>query len=99
MRAREREPVRVLIDLGDRDLPPVDGMAVLAGGAHAAPVDVGMAVGAPVANIGEHHFGMATGAGNAFMHAAQRKARLAVIKLRYGTDRLPAIDGVAVLAG
>lgn len=99
MRARERKPVHVLINLGNGDLPPADAMAVLAGGAHAALVDVGVATGALIANIGEHHFGMTTGAGDAFVHAAQRKARLAVIKLRYRTDRLPAIDGVAVLAG
>ena len=99
VRAREREPVHVLIDLGNRDLPPADGMAVLAGGSHAALVEVGMAIDTLVADIGEHHFGMATGTVNAFVHAAQWEARLAVIKLGHGTDRFPAIYGVAVLAG
>ena len=74
-------------------------MAVLAGRSHASPVDVGVATGALVADIGEHHFGMATGTVNAFMHAAQWEARLAVVKLRHGTDWFPAIHGVAVLAG
>lgn len=99
VRAREREPVHVLIDLGDGDLPPADGMAVLAGGAHAALVEVGMATGAIVADIGEHHLGMASGAGDAFVHSSEWKARLAVVELGHGTDRFPAIDGVAVLTG
>jgi hypothetical protein len=99
VRAREREPVHVLIDLGNGDLPPADSMAILAGGAHAAAVDIGMAAGAPVANIREHHFGMAAGTGDAFMQAAQGEMRLAVVKLGHGPDRLPAIDGVAVLTG
>ena len=99
VRAGEREPVHVLIDLGNGDLPAADAMAVLAGSAHPALVEVSMAVGALVADIGEHHFGMAAGAGDTFVQAAQGETRLVVIELRHGTDWFPAIDGVAILAG
>ena len=41
---------------------------------------------------------MTLGAGDGGVHAAQRIARLVVVELGKGADRLPAIRGVAVLA-
>ena len=97
--AGEREPVHVLVDLGDRDLPAPDGVAGFALGAHPGLVNVGVAVGALVADVGENHFGVASGAGDTFVQAAQREFRKVVVEFGDGADRLPAINGVAVLAG
>ena len=98
VRAGQREAVHVLIDLLDRNLPAADGVAGLASRAHLALVNVGVAVSAFVADVAEDHLGVAGSAGDAFVHAAQRIASLLVIELGHGTDRLPAIDSVAVLA-
>lgn len=99
VRTRERESVHVLIDLLYRNLPAANRVAGLAVLTHLVLVDVGMAVGALVADVGEHHLGVAGGTGHALMHTAQRIARPIVIKFRHRTNRLPAVDRVAVLAG
>jgi hypothetical protein len=98
VRAGQREAVHVLIDLLHRNFPAADGVAGLASRSHLAPVNVGVAVSAFVADVGEDHLGVAGSAGDACVHAAQRIASLLVIELGHGTDRLPAIDSVAVLA-
>jgi len=99
VRAGQREPVHVLVDLLHRNLPAADGVTGLAVGTHLALVNVGVAVGALVADIGENHFGVASGASYALMHAAQGEFRQIVVELRHGADRLPSVNGVAVLAG
>ena len=68
--SRQREPVHVLVDLLDRDLPSADRVARLAGRAHLALVDVRMTVRALAAHVREHHFDVAGGASYAFVHAA-----------------------------
>jgi len=99
VRAGQREAVHVLIDLLHRNLPAADRVAGLASRPHLALVNVGVAVSAFVADVGKDHLGVAGSAGDAFVQAAQRIAGLIVIELGHGTDRLPAIDSVAVLAG
>jgi len=57
-----------------------------------------MAVLTALTDAGEDHFDVTLGAGDGRVHAAQRIARLIVVELRNGTNRPPAIRGVAVLA-
>ena len=57
-----------------------------------------MAVLTALTDAGEDHFDVTLGAGDGRVHAAQRIARLVMIKLGNSADRPPAIGGVAVLA-
>lgn len=97
VRAGQGEPVHVHVDLADGNLPAADRVTVLAGSGHFAAVNVRMAVGALIADIGEHHLAMAVRAGHTLVQAAERKLRLVVVELRHGTGRLPSVHGVAVL--
>jgi hypothetical protein len=74
-------------------------VARLAIRSHFALVDIGVAVGALVTDVGEDHPRMAARAGDPLMQSTQWIACLIVIKLRDCPDRLPSIYGVAVLAG
>ena len=96
--ARQREPVVVLLNILDRDLPSPHRMALFAVRAQLALVNIGMAVLAALTNIRENHLHVARGAGDGSVHAAQRIARLAMVELGNGTDWLPANRSVAVLA-
>lgn len=98
MGAGQGEAVHMHLDLRDRHFPAADGMAVLAGSSHLAAVDVGMAVGAFVADVAEHHLRMTVHAVDALVHAAQGEFGLVVIEFGYRPNRPPAIDGVAILA-
>ena len=93
MRAGQREPVQVLVDLADIHLPAADGVAVLTNRPHLASVNVGMAVGAFRTHIREDELGMACCTRHAFMHASQRELGRIVIEFRRSTDRLPALGG------
>lgn len=99
MRTHQGEAVLVLVNLLHRDLPSLYRVALFAGGAKLTLVDIGMAVGAFLAHVCEHRLGMALGATDPLVHAAQRKSGLVVIELRNIADRLPSAQGVAVLAG
>lgn len=97
VRAEEREPVLVIVDLLDRDIPSVDGVALLATGAKLPLMDVGMTVGALIPNVGENGFHVTLRAGNVLVQAAQRKLGLIVVELGDGADRLPAFRGMTIL--
>jgi len=97
VRADQREAVQVLVDLLHRDVPSLDVVALLAVGAHLALVNVRVAIGALLADVGEHHLDMALRAVHTLVHAAQRIFRGVVIELRNGADRLPSAQRVAVL--
>lgn len=99
MRTHQGKAILVLVDLLHRDLPSLYCMALVAGCAELALVNIGMAVGALLAHIGEHRPGVALGATDPLVHAAQRKSGLAVVELRDIADRLPPAQGVTVLAG
>ena len=70
MRTGQGETVHMLVDLLHRNFPSPDGVAGLAIRAHLALVNVGVAVGAFVADVAENHLGMAGGAGDAFVQSA-----------------------------
>ncbi len=85
------------VDLRDIHSPAADGMTVLARPAHLAAVDVGVAVGALVADIGEYHLGVAVRTGDALVQPAQGKFGLIVVELGHRADRLPSVDRMAIL--
>ena len=82
-----------------RDLPALYRVAAFTVRAKLAAVDVGMAVGAMGAHILEDQTGMALGAGDLLMHAAQWVACVVVIELGIRPDGLPTGVTVALLAG
>jgi len=98
MRANEREAIQVLIDLLDRNVPSLDGVALLAIGAHLALVNVGVAIGALLADVREDRLGVALNAAHAFVHATQGILGCVVIEFGNRADRLPSADRVTVLA-
>ena len=97
MSTGEREPVHVHVDLRSRDFPAADRVTAFASARHLAAVNVSMAVGALIADVGEDHLGMVVYAVDALVQAAQRKLRLVVVELRHRADRLPSVHGMAVL--
>lgn len=62
-------------------------------------MDVRVAGGALIAYVREHHLDVAPGTGHALVHPPERELRLIVVKFRDGPNRLPAVYGVAILAG
>jgi len=99
VRAEQRKPVEVILNRLIRDLPAKHRMAFGAVGAKLPAVNIGVAIGAILANFGEDGFCMATRAGHFFVHAAQRISRGIVIEFGNGANRGPAGVGVAILAG
>ena len=89
----------MLLDLLYRDLPSLNRVAQLAIGSQLTAVDIGVAIGALCAHIGEYGFGVALLATDACMQSAQWKFCPVVIELGHSADRLPAGKGMAVLAG
>lgn len=98
MCSHQRESVLVLLNLLYRDLPSLHRVALFAIGSQLTAVDIGVAIRAPGAYVTEYWFGVALLAGDACMHAAQRKFRAVVIELGHGTDRFPTRNGMAILA-
>ena len=99
MSASQGKAVVVLLDLRHRHLPAQHRMALLAVGSQLPAVNVGVAVLAPLADVGEHRFDMALCTGHGLMHATQRILRLIVVEFRNGANRTPGRCRVAVLAG
>jgi hypothetical protein len=62
-------------------------------------VNIGVAIGAVLANLGENGFCVASRAGYFFVHAAERIARGVVIEFGNGADGSPGGVGVAIFAG
>jgi hypothetical protein len=95
----QRKTIVVLFDLLSLDGPSANRVALLAIGAQFAAMNVGVAFGAQVADVGEDWFGVALRAGNVLVQTTQREARRVVIKFRNSSDRLPSVERVAILAG
>lgn len=99
VRSHQRKTVEVLLDVLHRNSPPFHVVAVFAVRSKLAAVNVGVAVRAFRAGIAEHQVRVALAARNSFVHPAQGKLRLIVIKFRNVADWLPGGEGMAVLAG
>ena len=97
MSTGEREAVHVHVDLRDRNVPAADCVTVFASARHFSAVNVRMAVGALIADVGEHHLGMAVYAVDVLMQSAQRKLGLVVDELRHRANGLPSVHGMTIL--
>ena len=91
------EPVVMLLDLLDRHRPTSDRVALLAIRSQLPLVNIRMAVLASLPNVGEYRLDVALDAGDRLVHAAQRVARLIMIKLRNRPDGFPSGRRMAVL--
>ena len=98
VRAEQREAIEVIVDRLHRHVPAINCVALRAVSAHLSAVNVGVAIGAVFADIGEDRFQVAAGAGNFFVHAAQRVASRVVIEFRNCADGRPTRGCVAVFA-
>ena len=99
VRSDQREPVHVLIDLLDGNVPATHRMTLLAIGAHLPLVNIGMALGALRPHIREDRLRVALRAGDTRVHATQWILCRVVIELRNRADRLPSAQRVTVLTG
>jgi hypothetical protein len=99
VRAEQRKPVEMLLNRLDRHLPAENRMALCAVFTELSAVNVSMAIGAVLSNVGEYRFGVASRAGNFFVHAAKRILRSVVVEFRYGANGGPACVRVAIFAG
>ena len=99
MRAEQRKSVEVLLNRLDRYLPAEDGMALGAILAELSAVNVGVTIGAVLANVGKNRLGVASRAGYFFVHAAKRITRGIVVEFRNGANGDPAGVGVAIFTG
>jgi len=97
VRTNQREAVQVLIDLLHRNVPSLDGVALLAIRAHLALVNVSVAIRALLADVRKDRLGVALNATHAFVHAAQRILGCVVIEFRNCADRFPSAERVTVL--
>ena len=99
MRPNQGKSVLMLLDIFNRDLPAFNGVTFFAFRPHLSAMDIGVAVGARVPDIGEHQLRMTLRAGTyGCVHAAQRVSGFAVIEVRYRANRLPTHTSVACLA-
>ena len=96
VRAHQREPVLVILNLGDIRLPALDRVAAFAVRPELTPVNVCVALGALGADLLEHHVGVALRASDLRVHTAQRITRRIVIELGVRSDGLPAYGGMTI---
>jgi hypothetical protein len=99
VRAEQRKPVEVLLDRLHRHLPSENRVALRAIRAELGAVNIGVTIGAILANVGENRLGMATCARYFFVHAAKRVPGAVVIKFGYGANGNPARIRMAIFAG
>lgn len=99
VRSGERKTIVVLLDLLNRNLPPANGMALLAVRAQLPAMNIGVAIVAALSDVRKDRLDVALDAGDRLMHAPQRISSLVVIELGNRTDRLPSVWCVTVLAG
>jgi len=82
-----------------RDFPAFDRVALFALRAELPAVNIGVAVRALRAHVGEDQARVTQAALHGFMHAAQRIACLVMVEFRKIANGLPTGEGVTVLAG
>ena len=99
MCAEQRKSVEMLLNRLDRDLPSEDGMALGAILAELSAMNVGVTIGAVLADVGKNRSCVASRAGNFFVHAAKRVTRGVVVEFGNGANGGPAGVRVAIFAG
>jgi hypothetical protein len=99
VRAEQRKSIEVLLNRLDRRAPSENRVALRAVRAELSAVNVGVTIGAILANVRENRLGMAPRTGHFFVHAAKRVPRGVVIEFGNGANGSPASVGVAIFAG
>jgi len=99
VRAEQRKSIEVLLNRLHRHLPSENRVALSAVRAELSAMNVGVTIGAILANVGENRLGMASRAGYFFVHAAKRVPRGVVIEFGNGANGNPACVRVAIFAG
>ena len=89
----------MVLHILNRHLPSANRVALFAIRTQLAFVNVCVAVLAALTDVRENHLHVTRGTCHGSVHPAQRITRLVVVELGNGTDWLPAICIVAVLAG
>jgi len=99
VRSQQRKSVEMLLNRLDRHLPAENRVALRAVGAELSAVNVSVAIGAVLANVGKNRLGVASRAGYFFVHAAKRVPRGVVVEFGNGADGGPACVRVTIFAG
>lgn len=99
VRPEQRKEIVVIADLLLGSEPALYNVALRAIRAELAQVNVGMAIVAILADIGENRLRVALRAGKLFMTAAKRKVCLIVVEPGTIEDRAPPGSRMAILAG
>ena len=89
----------MVLDLVDGDLPTENGVTLRAIGAEFSQVNVRVAIGAILPDIGEHRLRMTLHTANFLVLPTQRIRGFVVIKLQYRAYRTPGRRGVTIFAG
>ena len=97
VRSGQREPVIVLLDLLNRNLPAAHRVALLAIRSQLPLMNVCVAVLTSLSDVGEHGLHVTLDAGHRLVHAAQWVSCLIVIEFWNRTDRFPSSSCMAVL--
>jgi len=97
--AKQREAIEMVLHCVECDAPATHRVAILASPAKLAPVDIGMAIRALLAHLGEDFTDVALAASYVGVHGPQWVFRLrVVIELRLRPDRLPTHRRMATFA-
>jgi hypothetical protein len=99
VRPNQGKAILVLVDVVDGHLPSGVAMTKIALRGVFAPMDVGVAVLALMANLRENEVGVAVLTTHALVHPPQRETSLSVIELKNVAKWLPTKGCVAILAG
>lgn len=96
--AEKGEAVLVILHLLNGDVPAFNGVTLGAIWTHLAAMNIGVAIRAILADVGEYRLAMALRAFYVFVHAAEGIAGFVVIELRNSANGAPGCGGVAVFA-
>ena len=99
MGSEQRKPVEVILNGLHRNVPTAHRVALGTVGAHLTAMNVGVAVRAVLADVGEDWPDMAFRAINLFVHSAKRISRGVVVEFWDGPNRGPTRASVTILAG
>lgn len=97
--AEQRKAIFMLLQLLCLGAPPFYRVTFLTSGPKLSAMNVGMAISAPAAHVGENQADVALRAAHFFMHSPERVARAIVIEFRDAADGLPTGVRVAIFAG
>lgn len=99
MSPHERKAILVVLDRIQGDIPTLYRVAAFTIGAELPAMNVGVAIGAVGTYVFEDEAGVALGAANLLVHAAEGVPGGVMVELGNRTNGLPTGIGVAVLAG